>query len=61
MLFLATDMMLQMYPEKFAPNVVYEKGKKVLYINILKAIYGTICTIKMAVKLQMEVIFLWGC
>ena len=34
------DMLVQMYPEKCGLNVVYEKLKKVLYLEVLKAIYG---------------------
>ena len=34
------DMMVQMDPKKYGPNVFYENGKKVLYIEVLKATYG---------------------
>ena len=33
------DMLVQTDPEKYGPNVVYEKLKKVLYIEVLKYIY----------------------
>ena len=36
------DMLVHMYPEKYGPDVVYEKGKKVIYLEVLKAIYGII-------------------
>ena len=29
-----------MYPVKYDPNVVYEKVNKVLYLKVLKSIYG---------------------
>ena len=34
------DILVQMYPEKCDTNVVYEKGNKVLYLEVLKDIYG---------------------
>ena len=34
------DMLAQMDPEKYFPNVVYKKVNKVLYLDFLKAIYG---------------------
>ena len=34
------NMLVQTDPEKYGPNVVYEKGKKVLYLDLFKAIYG---------------------
>ena len=34
------NMLVQTDPEKYGPNVVYEKGKKVLYLEVLKPIYG---------------------
>ena len=34
------DMMVHMDPEKYGPKAVYEKGKKVLYIESLKYIYS---------------------
>ena len=34
------DILVQMDPVKCGPNVVHEKGKKVLYLKFLKAIYG---------------------
>ena len=37
---LLVDMLVQLDPEKYGPNVVYEKGKKVLYLELFKAIYG---------------------
>ena len=33
------DMLLQIYPGKCGPGVVYEKLNKVLYIRVLKSIY----------------------
>ena len=33
-------MLVRMDPKTYFPNVVYKKGKKVLYIEVLKAIYG---------------------
>ena len=34
------NILVQMDPEKYGPNMVYKKGKAVLYIEVLKAIYG---------------------
>ena len=34
------DMLVHMDPGKYGPNIVHEKGKKVLYIDIIKDIYG---------------------
>ena len=34
------DLLLSIDHERYAPFVVYEKGKKVLYVEILRAIYG---------------------
>jgi hypothetical protein len=34
------DMLVQLDPELYGPYVVYEKGRKVLYVLVLKAIYG---------------------
>ena len=34
------DMIVQLNPALYGPFVVYEKGKKVLYVQVLRAIYG---------------------
>ena len=34
------DLMVEMAPEIYGPYVVYENGKKVLYVQVLKALYG---------------------
>ena len=34
------DMLVQMSPEVYGPKVVYQKGKKILYVEVLRAIYG---------------------
>ena len=34
------DMLVQISPEIYGPFVVYEKGCKVLYVQVLQAIYG---------------------
>jgi hypothetical protein len=34
------DILVQMAPEVYGPFVVYELGRKVLYAQVLKAIYG---------------------
>ena len=34
------DMLVQMDPEKYGPNVFYERINNVLYIKLLKYIYG---------------------
>ena len=34
------DMLVQLKPELYGPFVVMEKGKKVLYVQVLKALYG---------------------
>ena len=34
------DMLTQLNPELYGPYVVYERGRKVLYVQVLKAIYG---------------------
>ena len=33
-------MLVQMDPEKYGPNAVYEKGNEALYLKVLKYIYG---------------------
>lgn len=32
--------MVEMAPEVYGPYVIYENGKKVLYVAVLKALYG---------------------
>ena len=34
------DMLVQLKPELYGPYVVYEDGRKVLYVQVLKAICG---------------------
>ena len=34
------DMLVQLSLEVYGPHVVYEKGRKVLYVQVLRAIYG---------------------
>ena len=34
------DMLVQLSPEVYGSHVVYEKGRKVLYVQVLRAIYG---------------------
>ncbi|KAL7568952.1 hypothetical protein ACA910_000696 [Epithemia clementina (nom. ined.)] len=34
------DMLVKLAPEVYGPFVVFENGKKVLYVQVLKAIYG---------------------
>ena len=34
------DMFLQLNPQLYGPHIVYEKGNKVLYVQVLRAIYG---------------------
>ena len=34
------DMLIQLDPQLYGPHVVYEKGRKVLYVQVLRAIYG---------------------
>ena len=34
------EMMVQLDPDKYGPCVVFEKGKKVVYVQVLQAIYG---------------------
>ena len=34
------DMLIQLAPEVYGPCVVFEKGKKTLYVEVLRAIYG---------------------
>ena len=34
------DLMVEMAPEIYGPYVVYENGKKVLYVQVLKALCG---------------------
>ena len=34
------DLLVKLNPEKYGPYVVFENGKKVLYVETLKAIYG---------------------
>ena len=36
------DLMVQVNPEKYAEYIRYENGKQVLYLRLLKAIYGCI-------------------
>lgn len=36
------DMLLELDPELYGPFVVYENGEKVLYVILLKALYGTL-------------------
>ena len=34
------DMLVQLDPKLYGPHVVYENGRKVLYVQVLRAIYG---------------------
>ena len=34
------DMIVQLNPNTYGEYVVYEKGRKVLYVQVLRAIYG---------------------
>ena len=34
------DMLIQLDPQLYGPHVVYEKDRKVLYVQVLRAIYG---------------------
>jgi len=34
------DLIVEMAPEVYGPYVVFENGKKVLYVQVLKALYG---------------------
>ena len=34
------DMLLEIDPDQYAPYVMYENGQKVLYVHIIRAIYG---------------------
>jgi hypothetical protein len=34
------DLLVQLAPDVYGPFVVYEKGRKVLYVQVLRAIYG---------------------
>ena len=34
------DMLVQLDPQLYGPHIVYEKGRKVLYVQVLRAIYG---------------------
>ena len=34
------DMLVQLNPQLYGPHIVYEKGNKVLYVQVLRAIYG---------------------
>ena len=37
---LLVDWLIELDPAKYANKVVYERGQKVLYLEILRAIYG---------------------
>ena len=34
------DILVKMAPEVYAKHVVYKNGKKVLYVQVLRALYG---------------------
>jgi hypothetical protein len=36
------DMLVQIAPETYGPYVVFENGKKVLYVQVLKALYAAL-------------------
>ena len=38
-------MLVQMHLEKYVPVVVYERGEKLLYLEVLKDIYDIYCHI----------------
>lgn len=44
------DMLLEIDPDAYAPYVVYENGKRVLYVQILRAIYGMLISAIMFYK-----------
>ena len=44
------DMLMQMDPELYGPLIVYENGKKVLYTEVLQAIYGMLQSALLAYK-----------
>jgi hypothetical protein len=33
-------MLVEINPQLYGPHLVYEKGRKVLYVQVLRAIYG---------------------
>ena len=38
------DMLLELDSETYGKNVVFENGKKVIYVVVLRAIYGILLT-----------------
>ena len=34
------ELLLELAPETYGPYVVFENGKKVLYLQVLRALYG---------------------
>ena len=36
----SVDMLIELMPDVYGPYVVYENGEKVIYVEVLKAIYG---------------------
>ena len=34
------DLMTDLDPDLYGPHIVYERGKKVVYVQVLRAIYG---------------------
>ena len=34
------DLLIQIAPQEYGPHVVYEKGRKVLYVQVVRALYG---------------------
>ena len=37
------DLLLEIDPEMYGPYVVFEGNERVMYVELLKALYGTIC------------------
>lgn len=54
------DKLIEIDPEMYLPHVVYEHGKKVIYVDLLKALYGTLRAARLFWEKLSGVLTEWG-
>ena len=55
------DKLLEIDQDLYGRYVTEEKGKKVMYVELLKALYGTLCAAQLFwEKLQVKLVNDWG-
>ena len=54
------ELLLEIAPETYLPYVTYEKGKPVIYVEMLKALYGTLRAARLFWERLTGVLISWG-